>query len=98
MKNLLFITMISATLISSSCRKTRTCNCTTLFTDIRSGNNPETTQNSTSLTFTEAKQKANEFKYGSNCFSHTGTDTRYGGSGTSSYTVVSIYETKCELK
>lgn len=96
-KQILFITAIIA-LSATSCRKERTCECKTTSTDTVTGFGAGTNQSTTSSKLTEAGQKKNTFKHTSGCFSNKGTNTSYGGVGIASYTVVSSYETTCELK
>jgi hypothetical protein len=97
-KNILLIIAVASITIVS-CRKERTCECTTTNTDVRTGNNPGTTVSTSSTKLTKAKQKKNEFKYASDCFSTKGSYiSQNGGNGSSAFTIERSYVTNCDLK
>lgn len=97
-KNILVIAAL-ASLLAYSCRKERTCECTTTTTRVRTGNNAGTTTSNSTEKITVEKQKKREFLYATNCFSSSGSDEPVsGGTGTSAFTIETSYQKKCELK
>jgi hypothetical protein len=84
--------------VGTSCRKERTCECKTTTTIVTTGFGAGTETYQTSSKVTMAKQKKNNFKATSACYSYKTVDTDNGGTGPSAYTEVKTVEETCELK
>lgn len=98
MKKNIVVGVIAVAVLSTSCRKERTCECKTTETTVRTGSGAVTDIEMSSYKLTMSKQKKKEFKLMSNCVSSKEQHTNSGGSGSGAYTEVITTETKCDLK
>ena len=98
MKKLVLIGVIAVAVISTSCRKERTCDCKTTETTVRTGYEAGTYIETSQYKVTMSKQKRDDFKLSTNCVSRMETHTENGGSGSKTYTDFVTNETDCELK
>lgn len=94
MKKIIPITFITLALVSVSCRKERTCECTSTETTVTSGLTPGTETNVYSYKVSMEKQKKKEFKWMTDCVSTKEQHTNNYGPNTDVVTT----ERKCELK
>lgn len=98
MKKIILSGIIAAAVITTSCRKERTCDCRTTETTVRTGFGPVTEVATSEYKVTMEKQKKGEFKLTTNCVSSTETRTESYGSGNNGYTDFITTETTCDLK
>ncbi|MBL7931540.1 MAG: hypothetical protein JNL60_06555 [Bacteroidia bacterium] len=98
MKQTLILAILALSIVSASCRKTRTCECKTTETEVISGFGERTEIRTYSDKITKDKQRKKAFKYSQNCFSEKYSYTDEGGGGTTAWSSVTTVETNCELK
>jgi hypothetical protein len=96
MKKIFLVMLIVAG--SISCRKERTCECTTKTVIETTGSTTNHLEHTTSRKVTKDKQKKKEFIRASDCYSTKTTETYFGGSGAFTYTDVTTTEVNCDLK
>jgi hypothetical protein len=99
MKKSLILVVIAAAVISTSCRKDRTCTCTTSITDtIASGGATTTVASTGSTTDTEKSVKKSYAKL-AGCYDRTETEVfTGGGGGAGAYTDTKVTVFTCTLK
>lgn len=98
MKQTLLLAIAALSILSASCRKTRTCECKTTETEVVSGFGARTEVRTSSDKITKEKQRKKSFKYSQNCFSEQYTFTDEGGGGSTAWSSVTTVETTCDLK
>lgn len=98
MKLYILLTAVTLSVLTSSCRKERTCDCKTVSTEVRTGFGAQTTIDNSSSKTTMAKQKKKEFIYSQDCFSQTYGYNDAGGNGVNAWSSVTTVQTTCELK
>lgn len=77
-KNILFALLAIA--VGASCRKSRTCDCTTIINTVQTTNNTSnTTTNTTRRIVTKNKQKKVDFIKTENCYGSNTSKTTIGG-------------------
>lgn len=98
MKTFLPILALVLALVFSSCRKDRSCACSAVETEVRTGSGEKTTVKYTSSTITTEYQKKGTFEATTECYSQVYSYPDSGGSGTSAWSSVTTVDSHCELK
>ena len=95
MKNIILFAAVAVAVIGTSCRKERTCECTSISTTVTTvGGNSTTTTSTGTSKVTMASQKKKDFRLTESCYGYkdTYTNTFTGGSS------VTTVDQTCEVK
>jgi hypothetical protein len=99
MKNTLLLAVAVISIATVSCKKERTCECTsTTSTTYTSGNQSVTTTSSSSNKETAEKQSKKFFRMDNGCYGTTTKTSDTGTSGGQAYIEETTVETSCDVK
>jgi len=98
MKKTLILAVVAVAALTSSCRKDRTCTCSSTWTSTYTQGGVSTSSSGSGndkFTLVESKKSVAKLY---DCYDKTTTSTSSGGTGTGAYTSVLVTDYTCELK
>lgn len=99
MKKTLMLAVAVISIATVSCKKERTCECTsTTTTTYSSGNQSVTTTSNSSSKETSEKQSKKFFRMDNKCYGTTTKTTDTGSNGGVAYTEETTVDTSCDVK